>query len=153
METFLEHFGYLGLLAVSFLSATLVPLTSEVAVVGMLAMGFNVWVVMVTAIAGSFLGSLSNYMVGREGTRFVLARFMRFEPRRLAQAERFFGRWGPVALFFSWVPLIGDPLTLVAGAVNVDLRAFIFWVLAGKTVRILIVVGLALHVFSWPWIN
>lgn len=151
MDTLLENFGYLGLLIVSFLSATLVPLTSEVAVVGMLALGYNVYLVIVTAVAGSFLGSLSNYLVGRQGTRFVLARFVRFEPRRLSQAERFFGRWGPIALFFSWVPLIGDPLTLVAGAVNVNLRSFMFWVLTGKIVRILVVVGLALHLFSWPF--
>lgn len=151
MDTLLENFGYLGLLIVSFLSATLVPLTSEVAVVGMLALGYNVYLVIVTAVAGSFLGSLSNYLVGRQGTRFVLARFVRFEPRRLSQAERFFGRWGPIALLFSWVPLIGDPLTLVAGAVNVNLRSFMFWVLTGKIVRILVVVGLALHLFSWPF--
>lgn len=151
MDTLLENFGYLGLFVVSFLSATLVPLTSEVAVVGMLALGFNVYLVMITAVAGSFLGSLSNYLVGRQGTRFVLARYVRFEPRRLSQAERFFGRWGPIALFFSWVPLIGDPLTLVAGAVNVDLRSFTFWVLTGKIVRVLVVVGLALHLFSWPF--
>jgi len=151
VDTLLENFGYLGLFVVSFLSATLVPLTSEVAVVGMLALGFNVYLVMITAVAGSFLGSLSNYLVGRQGTRFVLARYVRFEPRRLSQAERFFGRWGPIALFFSWVPLIGDPLTLVAGAVNVDLRSFTFWVLTGKIVRVLVVVGLALHLFSWPF--
>lgn len=151
MDTLLENFGYLGLFIVSFLSATLVPLTSEVAVVGMLALGFNVYLVMITAVAGSFLGSLSNYLVGRQGTRFVLARYVRFEPRRLIQAERFFGRWGPIALFFSWVPLIGDPLTLVAGAVNVNLRTFTFWVLTGKIVRVLVVVGLALHLFSWPF--
>lgn len=151
MDTLLENFGYLGLFIVSFLSATLLPLTSEVGVVGMLALGYNVYLVMITAVAGSFLGSLSNYLVGRQGTRFVLARYVRFEPRRLSQAERFFGRWGPIALFFSWVPLIGDPLTLVAGAVNVDLRSFTFWVLTGKIVRVLVVVGLALHLFSWPF--
>lgn len=146
--------GYLGLFAISFLSATLLPLASEVFVVAMPPLGYNVWLIILFATAGSYLGSLTNYYVGRKGTDFVLSRYISIKPETLARAQRFFARWGPVALFFSWVPFIGDPLTAVAGALHVNLRVFTFWVLFGKTLRYLALLGLAnqiLGMMGVPW--
>lgn len=149
MASFVFQFGYFGLFAVSFLSATLLPLASEFFVIAMPPLGYNTWLVILFATAGSFLGSLTNYYVGRKGTDFVLSRYIAIKPQTLARAERFYARWGPVALFFSWVPFIGDPLTAVAGALHINLRVFTFWVLLGKTLRYLALLGLANQVLGF----
>jgi membrane protein YqaA with SNARE-associated domain len=140
---FFFQFGYFGLFLISFLSATLLPLASEFFVVAMPPLGYQRWLIVLFATAGSFLGSLVNYYVGKKGGGFILSRFMEMKPKTLARAERFYQRWGPIALFFSWVPFIGDPLTAVAGTFHVDLRVFSFWVIFGKTLRYLVILGLA----------
>jgi membrane protein YqaA with SNARE-associated domain len=150
MQALIFQFGYFGIFGVSFLSATLVPLASEVFVLAMPRLGYNVWGIVVFATLGSFLGSLTNYYVGKKGSEFVFSRYFEIKPETRMRAERFFGRWGPVALFFSWVPFIGDPLTLVAGALHIDLRLFSFWVAFGKTLRYLALLGLANSVLSLP---
>ena len=141
--SFFFQLGYFGLFLISFLSATLLPLASEVFVVAMPTMGYDQWLIIVFATAGSFLGSLTNYFVGKKGGGFILSRYIEMKPETLERAKRFYQKWGPIALFFSWVPFIGDPLTAVAGTFHVDVRVFSFWVIFGKTLRYLVLLGIA----------
>ena len=143
MTEIIYQFGYLGLFSVSFLAATLLPLASEVVVVAMQSLGYNPWGIVFFATAGGFLGSLTNYYVGLKGADFVLSRYMTIKPETLEKATKFYKRWGPVALFFSWVPFIGDPLSAVAGILHINLRVFTFWVIFGKILRNLALLGLA----------
>jgi membrane protein YqaA with SNARE-associated domain len=143
VEAFLEQFGYWGVFLISYLSATLVPLASEAAVVAIYALGFNIWLIILFSTTGSVLGSITNYYVGKKGADFVLGRYFKMEPETLVRAERFFARWGAITLFFSWVPFIGDPLTLVAGVARIDFRVFLFWVTVGKLLRQLLLLGIA----------
>lgn len=148
MTDFIFSLGYFGLFLISFLSASLLPLASEFFVVSMPPLGYDVWGVVVIATLGSYSGSLLNYVVGKKGTDFVLGRYIKIDPKTWDRAERFYMRWGPVALFFSWVPFIGDPLTAVAGALNMHLGVFSFWVLFGKTLRYLVLLGIASQFFK-----
>ncbi|MAT97066.1 MAG: hypothetical protein CL608_07990 [Anaerolineaceae bacterium] len=140
---FFFQFGYLGLFLISFLSATLLPLASELLVVAMPPLGYEVWLIIVVASAGSFLGSLTNYFVGKKGGDVILSRYIQMKPETLVRAQRFYQRWGPIALFFAWMPFIGDPLTAVAGTLKLDLRIFTFWVLLGKALRYLVLLDIA----------
>ncbi len=149
MESFIEQFGYLGVFLISYLSATLVPLASEAAVVAVYALGFNIWLIILSSTSGSVLGSITNYYVGKKGSEFVLSRYFKMEPQTLVRAERFFERWGAITLFFSWVPFIGDPLTLVAGIAKVDFRVFLFWVTFGKLLRQFVILGLASRILPY----
>ncbi|MCP5098494.1 MAG: DedA family protein [Chloroflexi bacterium] len=146
---FFFQFGYLGLFIISFLAASLLPLSSEIFVVGMPALGYSVWWVGIVATVGNFAGALANYYVGKKGTDFIFARYFQVKQETWDKAERFFGKWGPVALFFSWVPFIGDPLTAVAGAFHINLSVFSFWVILGKGLRYVVLLGLANQIFNW----
>ena len=141
--SFFFQLGYFGLFLISYLSATLVPLASEFFVVAMPPLGYKPWLIVIFATAGSFLGSLTNYYVGKKGGDFIFARFFEMKPKTLVRAEKFYQKWGPIALFFAWVPFIGDPLTAVAGTFHMDLRVFSFWVIFGKTLRYLVLLGIA----------
>ncbi|MBV7337151.1 DedA family protein [Chloroflexi bacterium TSY] len=131
----IEQFGYVGLLIVSFLAATILPFSSEVLVVLMPALGFNKLLILLFATTGNFLGSLSNYYVGKLGNRFLLAKYVTTDNARLQQAQTAYERWGAPILFFSWVPIVGDPLTFVPGILNRKVSTFAFWVLLGKVSR------------------
>ncbi|MEW5733282.1 MAG: YqaA family protein [Thermodesulfobacteriota bacterium] len=140
-ESLLLPLGYAGLFLVSFLAATLVPLSSEGAVALMAVSDFNPALVLVVATAGNSLGALANYYVGKWGGRFLLSRYIKADPKVLAKAERICGRLGGPVLFFAWLPVVGDPLTLAAGVLKMNLWAFLFWVVLGKAFRYWAIIG------------
>lgn len=127
--------GYAGLFIVSFLAATLVPLGSEAFVVSMTILGYNPWLVFTTAATGNTLGAVINYYAGRYGTNAIFYRYIRVDPVKRRHLERRFRKWGSPVLFFAWLPLVGDPLTVVAGGLNLNLYIFLFWVAFGKAFR------------------
>ena len=130
--------GYPGAFLISFIASTLIPLSNEIVVMAMPALGYEIGLTVVWATAGGYLGSLTNYWVGVKGTEFYFARWVKIKPERWRQAEAFFQRWGNWTLFFAWLPFIGDPLAVVAGAFKVDWRLFSFWVITGKAIRFII---------------
>lgn len=140
-ESLVLSFGYAGLFLVSFLAATLVPLSSEGAVALMAASGFDPAGVLLVATAGNSLGALANYLVGRYGGRFLLSKYIKADPAKLLKAEKACNRLGGPVLFFAWLPVVGDPLTLAAGLLKMNLAAFLFWVVLGKAARYWAIIG------------
>jgi len=134
--------GYPGVFLVSFIASTLIPFSNEVVVAAMPALGYDIWATAIWATGGGYLGSLMNYLVGKKGTDFVFARWITIKPERWQQAERIFQRWGNWALFFVWLPVIGDPLAIVAGAFKIEWRLFSFWVITGKFLRFIALLGI-----------
>jgi len=140
MEDVLYQAGYPGLFIVSFLAATLLPLGSEFFVITMILSGYNPLLTFVTATVGNSLGSITNYYVGRYGANKVCSRYINIDAQKKQKVERIYKKWGSPALFFAWVPIVGDPLTVVAGALNLNLYLFTFWVVLGKAFRYALVI-------------
>lgn len=120
-----------ALLALSaFLSATLLPGSSEAALVALLAAGTGQPALLVAvASAGNVAGSVVNWGLGRFGARYVEG------DARLARARARFARYGTWSLLLAWVPVIGDPLTLAAGLLRVPFGRFLILVTIGKVGR------------------
>jgi membrane protein YqaA with SNARE-associated domain len=135
MDSFFIDLGYFGLFVVAFISATLIPAATEVVMMGMVGLGFSVLGMLVVASAGNFLGAIFNYHIGSKGIEYL--RGSRFFPgdSLLCSIESWFRKWGKAALFFSWLPFVGDPLTVVAGLLRMPLRSFLPWVFAGRFIR------------------
>ncbi len=132
-----------GLFAAAFLSATLLPGSSEAALAAILATGRGGLVEsLAVATLGNTLGSCTNWAIGR-----YLAHW-RHHPRfpipadRFDRYERWYARWGVWSLLLSWVPIIGDPLTAIAGVFRTPLWLFVPVVAAAKLARYLAVAGL-----------
>ena len=134
MESFTE-WGPLGLFVAAFLAATILPLSSEIVLSALLLAGGQPFVLVAVATAGNLLGSCLNYALGRWGGRPLLQRFLRVGDTELAHAERHFKRWGTASLLLAWVPVVGDPLTVVAGVMRVPAGWFVLLVGAGKCAR------------------
>jgi len=125
-----------GLFASAFLSATVLPGTSEAALLALVAMGSASGPALVaTATAGNLLGSLLNWLVGRGLSRYRGARWFPVSEASYGRACRWFGRWGVWSLLLAWLPLVGDGLTLAAGALGVRVLPFVLLVGAGKGAR------------------
>jgi membrane protein YqaA with SNARE-associated domain len=140
---YLAQYGYFGLFLGSFLAATLVPLGSEVMLGAVLLAGYDPKIAISLATVGNVAGSLVNYGLGLWGGRALAARVLRLSPQDLEAAETRYGRYGPLSLLLAWLPLVGDPLTVIAGFFRTPLILFLVFVTLGKFGRYL-VVGLSL---------
>ena len=138
-----------GLFASAFLAATLLPGSSEALLAGLVITGQekpwgNPWLLLATATIGNVLGSVVNWICGRFLARFRDRRWFPISARRYDQAVGWFERFGLWSLLFAWAPIIGDPLTVIAGALRTPLPVFILLVTIGKLARYLFVLAAAL---------
>lgn len=132
----MENISVLLLLGASaFASATLLPGSSEAALLALLAAGHAAGPLMLVATLGNLAGSVVNWGLGRWLIRFRDRRWFPVPPAALARAERGYRRHGLWTLLFAWVPVVGDPLTVVAGALRVGFLPFLLLVGLGKAAR------------------
>jgi membrane protein YqaA with SNARE-associated domain len=132
-------------LAVSaFTSATLLPGTSEAVLAGLhAARAADPLALLAVASLANTAGSCVNWLLGRLVTRFRDRRWFPATQSQIARAESWYARYGLWSLFLSWVPIIGDPLTVVAGILRVPFPVFLVIVGLAKTARYAFVLGLA----------
>ncbi|MCX5493557.1 DedA family protein [Kaistia dalseonensis] len=125
-----------GLFAASFLAATLIPAQSEAVLVALVVKGgVSVPLIVCVAGIGNVLGSLVNWWLGRCIDRFRDRRWFPVSAPALERAQRWYGRFGRWSLLFAWLPVVGDPLTLVAGIMREPLPSFLILVAFGKFAR------------------
>jgi membrane protein YqaA with SNARE-associated domain len=127
-----------GLFLTALLAATALPAQSEFLLAGLHLTGrYDRFVLVAVATAGNVLGSVINWVLGRYLIHFQDQRWFPIKGRALEKATRFYQRWGVWTLLLAWTPIIGDPLTLVAGIFRTRLRVFVPLVTAGKLARYL----------------
>ncbi|WP_054007385.1 YqaA family protein [Cypionkella psychrotolerans] len=132
--TVAEVYGLLCLSA--FLSATLLPGSSEAMLLGFLATGQgSPFILVMFATLGNVAGAVVNWGLGRFFERFKDKSWFPIRAPATARAQVWFTRWGLWSLLLSWVPVIGDPLTLVAGVMRVPFGRFLVLVTIGKVAR------------------
>ena len=124
------------LFASAFLSATLLPGSSEVALLALLANGEgSPTLLLVTATFGNVLGAVVNFLLGKYVSRFLDHRWCPISPDSYEKARIWYDRYGVWSLLLSWVPVVGDPLTVLAGALQVGFWRFVVLVTTGKAAR------------------
>ncbi|MCA1241976.1 DedA family protein [Stappia stellulata] len=120
----------------AFLAATLLPFSSEVMLVAALVAGeIQPTLLVAAAAAGNILGSLVNWTLGRFLLTWQHRRWFPFSPAQIARASDRFSRYGSWSLLFAFLPVIGDPLTFVAGVLKVPFWRFTVLVSIGKIAR------------------
>ena len=137
--------GLGGLFLAAFIASTLFPASSEAVLAGLTASGsYDPWLLIAVASTGNVLGATVNWALGRWAaeTRWVQGN------AQLARAGLWFQRYGPWSLLLSWLPVIGDPLTLAAGLARLRLPLFLLPVAVGKVGRYLAVFYLADWIFA-----
>ncbi len=125
---------YLTLFTMALLSATFLPMGSEALLLYDYHLGFNIYHLLFVASLGNTLGSLINYLLGLKGTDYLLNKRW-LKEKQIHNANMHFQKYGGFALLLSWVPLIGDPITFIAGVLHYPLWKFTLIVAIAKTTR------------------
>ncbi|MGP0566674.1 MULTISPECIES: YqaA family protein [unclassified Nitrospina] len=129
----------------AFLAATILPLSSEVVLSALLLNGLTPSVLVAIATLGNVLGSVVNYGLGYGGTKLFKRNFSSTSKREIDTALARYQKYGTTSLLFAWVPVIGDPLTVAAGVLRVNLSTFLLLVTIGKLGRYVVITYITLN--------
>jgi membrane protein YqaA with SNARE-associated domain len=129
---------YLILFVSAFISATLFPLGSEALLIYDIKEGYNIYLLVLVATIANSLGSLLNYFLGLKGEEYLVEKKLLNE-KMIIKSKAYFDKYGSVCLLFSWLPIIGDPITFVAGILKYNLKKFIVLVIIAKLSRYLFI--------------
>jgi membrane protein YqaA with SNARE-associated domain len=134
---------YLSLFLISFLAATILPLSSELTLASLLnADEHNSLTLIATASLGNILGSIFNWLLGFYLFKYINKKWFPFKENQINAASKRFSKFGVWSLLFAWLPIVGDPLTFVAGILRINFLLFIALVTVGKITRYLFVYAL-----------
>ena len=131
---------YLSLFAISFLAATILPFSSELTLAGLIATSnYDNLLLLIVASFGNILGSVVNWALGFYSRNLATRKWFPFKETQIERSSKWFSKFGKLSLLFAWVPIIGDPLTLVAGLLRVRFLDFLILVMIGKISRYLVI--------------
>ncbi len=136
----LIEYGGPGMFVAAFLAGSILPFSSELVLVGLLAAGASPWSLLIWGTAGNTMGSLLNYGIGRLGREAWITRYAGVSPERLRKGLTRVRRYGAWAGLLTWLPVIGEVLTVAMGYLRVNLLYTILTVTVGKFVRYWLIV-------------
>lgn len=127
---------YFSLFFSALLAATILPFSSEALLVTFMhTEGMDYTFLLIAVSAGNILGAVINWYLGKRLLDFQHKSWFPVKEKERKKATKLFNRYGVVTLLFAWVPIIGDPLTLIAGFLRVRLSLFLILVSIGKVGR------------------
>ena len=130
---------YLILFITAFISATLFPLGSEALLIYDISQGYNIYLLLFFVTLGNSFGSVVNYLLGLKGEEYLINKKLLNE-KYILKAKTYFYKYGSWSILFSWLPIIGDPITFIAGVLKYDFKKFLILVIIAKFSRYLFLV-------------
>ncbi|MEG1580287.1 MAG: YqaA family protein [Bacteroidaceae bacterium] len=137
---FLISYGNIGMFISSFLAGSILPLSSEAVMTGLQIAGADKWQLLMWATLGNTLGSLLNYWLGHLCKKEWLLRKFSVKPERFKKSEKLVEKYGGWIGFLSWVPVLGEALTLAMGLMRTNIYISITSIFLGKFIRYLIII-------------
>jgi membrane protein YqaA with SNARE-associated domain len=142
-----QDYGIIGLFLNSLLSATAIPLPTEILTSALLIGGESVFLVGIALVVGSTIGAtiggLLNYFIGFGGNKlFNKLKKKKNNVEQEKQGNKLLEKFGWGAIFFAaWIPVIGDLILISAGVKKMKFTKFIIFMVTGKTVKTIAVVS------------
>ena len=131
---------YLSLFIISFLAATILPFSSELTLAGLVATSnYDNLLLLIVASLGNVLGSVVNWILGFYSRKLSKKKWFPLKDEQIEKSSKWFDKFGRWSLLFAWVPIIGDPLTLVAGLLRIKFIEFLILVTIGKVSRYVVI--------------
>lgn len=127
--------GSLGMFIAAFLSGSILPFSSELVMTGLLMIKADPWQLLIWGTAGNTLGTLVNYGIGHFGKEEWIMRYAKVPPKKLEKGIRRVRRYGAWAGLLSWLPVVGEILTVAMGYMRTNFLLSCFTITLGKFLR------------------
>lgn len=139
--------GLAGLFLASFLAATILPFSSEIVLIFFLSQKINPLLCYILALTGNVLGGSTNFFIGKIGNPKWLQK-VGVSENMIIKRQVWVEKYGAFLAFFSWIPVIGDPLLVFLGFFRSNFYKTHFWMILGKAIRYFVIVLSYLKWFS-----
>ena len=127
----------------AFIAATIFPAGSEVILATLnIAGDHDKFLLLTIATAGNVLGALVNWFIGYYLIKFKDKKWFPLKKKQLTKYSNIYQKWGIWSLLFAWMPIIGDPLTVIAGIFRTNIWLFLLLVTIGKASRYLFIISI-----------
>ena len=133
-------YSYLSLTVFAFLAATIIPVSSEAALAATLSLGGSAIPALIFATTGNCAGVAFNYWLGWKGEEKLLHKLL--QKKSIDRAYRITQRWGNWSLLLSWLPIIGDPITILAGVLRINFTLFAAVTFALRFLRYFLIIAI-----------
>ena len=134
MEWLVEY-GYIGLFIGAFLAATVIPFSSDVLLVALLAAGGDPYIAVPIATVGNWLGGLTSYWLGWLGRWEWIEKWLGVKREKLERQKSRINRYGSLLALMTWLPVVGDVLAVALGFYRIDFKRSALYMLIGKCAR------------------
>ena len=127
----------------SFLAATIFPAQSELVLASLnIADNHDKFLLVTIATIGNVLGALVNWFIGYYLIKFKDRKWFPLKKKQLKKYSNIYQKWGIWSLLFAWMPIVGDPLTVIAGIFRTNIWLFLLLVTIGKASRYLFIISI-----------
>lgn len=132
---FLQEWGYLGLFIGTFLSATIIPFSSDFLIIGLLLSGSNPIISLIVATIGNWLGGLLSFWIGWLGKWEWMEKYFKIKKERIEAHKEKIDKYGAILALLSWAPFIGDVFAIGLGFYKTNFTKSAIYMLLGKGLR------------------
>ena len=140
---------YFILFASSFSSSTILPGHSELTLTAFITQReYETIYLIIVASIGNVLGSIVNWYLGLYFIKFKNKKWFPLNEKNMNNSSKWFLKYGKWSLLLSWIPFVGDGLTLIAGVLKVPLYEFVLLVTVAKVTRYIFVAMMAVSIFQ-----
>ncbi len=144
----LIEYGYWGFFLASFLSATVLPFSSELILTGLLVSGSSPWMCLILGTIGNTLGGLTCYWIGSKGKTEWMEKYLGVSQSKLERVQKCVRKKGSYMAFFSFLPIVGDVINIALGYLHSDIRLVTIFMTLGKFTRYLLWMMLNNYIIS-----
>ncbi len=144
---FLISYGCYGMFVAAFLAASILPFSSEVVMAALQTAGTSPIQLLIWGTLGNVLGSMFNYWIGRNAKLEWIEKYLHVKKKDLDRAVKFMNGRGAMMGFFSFIPVIGDGITVALGIMRANVLITTISIFIGKLLRyIVLIYGVSLFI-------
>ncbi len=135
LQNILLEWGYAGMFVSALLAATVLPFSSDIVLMGLVAAGCSPVAIVIVATLGNWVGGLISYGMGWLGKLEWLEKYFRVKHESIVNQKARVDKWGPLLAVTSWVPFVGDIFAIVLGFYKAKFIPTACWLFVGKLLR------------------
>lgn len=137
MEEYIQY-GYYGLFSVSFLAATILPISSEIVFIALLTAKFDPTLLLLSATFGNWIGGMTNYYLGYLGKIEWIEKYFHIPLKKIQKTKEKIYNKGAIMAFFCFLPAIGDLIGFALGFMRANILIVNISMFLGKLFRYII---------------
>lgn len=130
-----RDYGYWGMWAISFLSGSILPFTSDVLLLFFLGIGLNPVLLVIVSTIGNTMGGMTCFFMGGMAKKGWLSKFFKVSPEKAEKADVYIQKYGYWAAFFSFLAIVGEAIVILLGNMRVSWWRVLLVMILGKFVR------------------